>query len=109
MPLPDRSEPDQSDAPTSASGRALQPARRRPAAVARRPARLPALVRKRLVPFAVRSATAVALGLATEYALRGALNRVLDRSLAPLRRSASAVTRTVITEVIVVERVRHRH
>ncbi len=105
MPHPDRTEPDPSDASTARLDRALQPAARRAAAVTRRPSRIPALVRERLMPLAVRSATAVALGLATEYALRGALNRLL----APLQRSASAVTRTMITEVIIVERVRRRH
>ncbi len=109
MPLPGQSAPDPSDAPTSQPNRALQPAVRRRADITRRPSRLSALVRQRLVPLAVRSATAVALGLAAEYALRGALNRLLDRSLAPLQRSASAVTRTVITEVIIVERARRRH
>ena len=109
MPLPGRSEPGPSDAPTSQPDRALRLAARRPAAIARGRSRLPALVRRRLLPLAVRSATAVALGLAAEYALRGALNRLLDSALAPLQRSASAVTRTVITEVIVVERVRRRH
>ncbi len=109
MSLPDRPAPDPSDAPTTQQDRTLQPVVRRPAAIAGRPLRLYALARRRLAPLAVRSATAVVLGLATEYALRGALNRLLDRSLAPLQRSASAVTRTVITEVIVVERVRRRH
>ena len=104
MPLPGQPAPDPSDAPTAQPKHALPPAVRRRAAVVRHPSWLSALVRQRLVPLAVRSATAVALGLAAEYALRGALNRLLT----PLQRSASAVTRTVITEVIIVERVRRR-
>ena len=82
-----------------------------------RPALLPA-VAKRALPALARSVTAVAVALAAEYALRSIANRALSafaaplggvlpaRSLAPAARST--VTRTVVTELLVIEPVRRR-
>lgn len=83
-----------------------------------RPARLPALA-ARALPAVARSATAVAVGLAAEYAIRALSNRALNAVMGSLRghdvvpamssiTSMPAVTRIVITELVVVERTRRR-
>ncbi len=90
---------------------ASEPAR---ALTARRWPRLPALPVRLALPAISRTAGAVAAGLALEYALRGAANHALSRVTSP-RQPASprsharaVITRTIVTEVIVVERFRRR-
>ena len=91
---------------SGAQGQTLRSAASR--ALAGRSALLPA-VAARLLPTVTRSATAIAVGLAVEYALRTLATRALRAVAAPLRRSPpAAVTRTVVTEFIVIERLRRR-
>ena len=83
-----------------------------------RPATFPALA-ARALPAVARSATAVAVGFAAEYAIRALSNRALNAVLGSLRGrdvipsipsmpSMPAVTRIVVTEFVVVERTRRR-
>ncbi len=116
----DRSALPQS--PLTAHSLALGPVT--PRALEPRPARLPALA-ARALPAVARSATAVAVGLAAEYAIRALSNRALNAVVGSLRgrdvapalpsipsvpsiSSMPAVTRIVITELVVVERTRRR-
>lgn len=76
---------------------------------------LPAIARGRGLPAVTKTAGAVAVGLALEYALRGIANGALARigAPAPLRRpnshpAASTVRRTIVTEMVVIERYRRR-
>ena len=62
----------------------------------------------RALPAASKTAGAVAVGLAIEYALRAAANRGLVRFTAPPRPSARGVTRTVVTEILIIERHQRR-
>ena len=75
---------------------------------------LPTIAQWRGLPTVTRTAGAVAVGLALEYALRGIANRALTR-VAPStklrsrgRRPSSVIRRTIVTEVVVVERHRRR-
>ncbi len=82
-----------------------------------RPALLPALA-ERALPALARSVTAVAVALAAEYALRSVAKRALNALAAPLGRAIPArslatavrsnVTRTVVTELVVIEPVHRR-
>lgn len=80
----------------------------------RRRSLLPAIARWRGLPAVTKTAGAVAVGLALEYALRGAANGVLARVGEPtaLRRHARgtgpSVRRTIVTEIVVIERYRRR-
>ncbi len=90
--------------PAAPGARALQRANR---ALITRQAMLPALARH-AVPAVARSAATLAVGFAAEYALRSLANRALGAFIAPLRRTAPAVTRTVVTEFVVIDWVRRR-
>lgn len=59
-----------------------------------------------LAPVLAGSIVAAALGLAAELVLRAIANRALAAVLSPVQRAAPMVTRTVITEWIVIERIR---
>ena len=84
--------------------RALQRANR---ALTARRQMLPALAR-RVAPPIARSAATLAVGFAAEYALRSLANRALAKFISPLRHSLPTVTRTVVTEFVVIDRVRRR-
>ena len=86
-------------------GQTLRPAPSR--ALAGRSALLPAIA-ARLLPTLTRSATAIAVGLAVEYAMRTLATRALQAVAAPLRRSVPAGTRTVVTEFVVIDRMSRR-
>ena len=80
----------------------------------RRASLLPAIARWRVLPAVTKTAGAVALGLALEYALRGVANGALARvgaatTLRPAAPSAvPSIRRTIVTEVVVIERYRRR-
>lgn len=105
MAASERSEPM-----SDAHEQALAPAASR--ALAKRPSLLPAPLRRAL-PTLTRSAAGIAAGFAADYAFR-LLSRRVRSALAPPLRAVSAVprratvTRRVVTEFIVVERVRRR-
>jgi hypothetical protein len=90
--------------PAAPGARALQRANR---ALTTRQQLLPALAR-RAAPAIARSAATLAVGFAAEYALRSLVNRALGEFISPLRHSLPAVTRTVVTELVVIDRVRRR-
>ena len=80
----------------------------------RRASLLPAIARWRGLPAVTKTAGAVAVGLALEYVVRGVANNALARigaptALRPATRSAApSLRRTIVTEVVVVERYRRR-
>jgi hypothetical protein len=94
--------------PAAPGARALQRANR---ALTTRQQMLPALAR-RAAPAIARSAATLAVGFAAEYALRALANRAVGAFISPLRRTAPAitrtVTRTVVTELVVINWVRRR-
>ena len=67
-----------------------------------------AIAPARLLPLAQRSLMVAGVALAAEYALRVAVGGALERIVAPIRGAAPVVTRTEITEWVVVERLRRR-
>lgn len=73
---------------------------------------LPAAIGRRMLPVAGSTIAAAAVSLAAEYALRSTVNSVVARALAPIRRVPPSITRgmtrTIVTEWTVVERVRRR-
>ena len=74
---------------------------------------LPAIARGRELPAVTKTAGAVAVGLVLEYALRGIANVALARIGTPARLPAARATapsirRTIVTEVVVIERYRRR-
>ncbi len=83
------------------ASRSLIPAA--PRALTRRQPRL-ALDAARLLPVATRAAALAVVGVAAEYVLRSLTNRVLSSLVAPA--SGSGTTRTVMTEITIVERPR---
>ena len=92
--------------------RALQRAAPRGGALATRRAALPFVV-ERALPALAGSASALAIGLLAEYALRALAGGVVVAARAPLQRllparAVKGVTRTVITELVVIERSRRR-
>ena len=89
--------------------RALVPSVPRwPTPAAFRPSRLPALAAWRGLPAVTRTAGAVAAGFIVEYAVRGVANRALERVLPAVRHSGPSITRTIVTEVVIIERRRRR-
>ncbi len=90
--------------PAAPGARALQRANR---ALTTHRATLPALAR-RVTPAVARSAATLAVGFVAEYALRSLANRALAAFVSPLRHSVPTVTRTVVTEFVVIDRVRRR-
>ena len=90
--------------PAAPGARTLQRANR---ALTTRQAMLPALA-WRAAPAITRSAATLAVGFVAEYALRSLANRALGAFIFPLRRVAPTVTRTVVTELMVIDRVRRR-
>ncbi len=70
-------------------------------------AMLPALAR-RAAPAVTRSVATLAVGFVAEYALRSLATRALAAFISPLRHSMPTVTRTVVTELVVIDRVRRR-
>ena len=92
------------EAMSQPGARALQRANR---ALTTHQARLPALARS-VTPAVARSAATLAVGLAAEYALRSLANRAVAALISPLRHAAPTVTRTVVTELVVIDRVRRR-
>ena len=84
--------------------RSLMPVAR--ALPARQQPSLP-LVVKRVLPAARRTIAAAAVGLVAEYALRALANRALGSVMRSSSRSQPRTTRTVITEFVIVERIRH--
>ncbi len=71
------------------------------------PARVVSLAPARALPVLRRALVVAGAALAAEYALRAALGISLLRLLSPLR-SGAAITRTEITEWLIVERLRRR-
>ena len=68
---------------------------------------LPATIAANVLPAAGRTVAAAAIGFAAEYALRAVANRALASVVAPSRPPGARVrTRVVITELVVVERMR---
>ncbi len=90
--------------PAAPGARALQRANR---ALTTRQAMLPALA-WRATPAVTRSAATLAIGFVAEYALRSLANRALGAFISPLRRATPTVTRTVVTELVVIDRARRR-
>ena len=92
------------------SVRALVPVSRPKPPAVRKP--LPLVASERLLPLARRTVVAAAVGFVAEYALRALANRALHSALhrGVLHRAAptSDVTRTIITEFVIVERGRRR-
>lgn len=92
------------------AGRNLPVPTTRRGQVARRdaglPARLASLVPARALPAVRQSLLVAGAAFATEYALRAAIGGSLLRLLSPFR--AGALTRTEITEWLIVERIRRR-
>jgi hypothetical protein len=73
------------------------------------PARRPPLAlvaAQRMLPAAGRTLAAAAVGLAAEYMLRAVANRALGSVARPAAPTAPRTTRTVITEFVIIERVR---
>lgn len=66
--------------------------------------RLPAVVRERLLPIASRSLAVAVAGFATEFVLHHALEPVTRAMLRPVSRPAAAITRTIVTEIVVIDR-----
>ena len=93
------------------AGRNLPVPATRRGQVARRddrlPARIASLVPARALPAVRRSLLVAGAALAAEYALRAALGGTLLRLLSPVR-SGAPITRTEITEWLIVERFRRR-
>ncbi|MYA18873.1 MAG: hypothetical protein F4Z25_01050 [Chloroflexi bacterium] len=86
------------------------PATRRGQVVRRRaglPARVASLVPARALPVLRTSLLVAGAAFAAEFALRAAIGGSLLRLLSPFRSSA-AITRTEITEWLIVERFRRR-
>jgi hypothetical protein len=69
---------------------------------------LPAVAAERALPVVGSSLAMAAAGFATEYALRLLANRALSSLVQPMRRAMPVASRTVVTEFVVIERVRRR-
>lgn len=62
----------------------------------------------RLLPAAGRTLAVTLAGFAAEYMLRALTNRALGRVMQTTKRDTSGTTRTIVTEFVIVERMRRR-
>lgn len=67
---------------------------------------LPIVLTQQLLPAAGRTIATAIVGLTAEYALRSLANRALASAVRPSKRNAPGATLTVITEFVVIERLR---
>ncbi len=67
---------------------------------------LPVVLTQRLLPAAGRAIATAIVGLTAEYALRSLTNRALASVVRPSKRNPPGATLTVITEFVVIERLR---